>query len=437
MLSTFDLWGGLECTLNRVHDEYFDQFQLAGHYQRESLLKRFQELKFSAFRFPVLWEKYGALSSDDPEWQFATSELEYLRLQQITPIVGLVHHGSGPKHASIETPGFASELAGYARQVACRFPWVEWYTPVNEPLTTARFCGLYGHWFPHEASDRSFVTILMNECRATILAMKAIREINPGARLLQTEDLGKTYSTSPLAAQADFENVRRFLSLDLLCGKVTACHPLWHYLLQGGATVADLMFFQEHACPPDQIGFNYYITSERFLDHNLQHYPAHTLGGNGRQHYADVEAIRVNLAEPSGLYPLLKEAWKRYDLPLAITEVHLNSSPSEQLRWVQYISEAVERLQQEGADIRAITLWALTGAYGWDKLLADPQKGTYESGLLDLREGDLGETEFKKLLLGVLHSTASGQPCHPGWWEQPGRIAYSTGTDTPFLSSCV
>lgn len=433
MISSIDLWGGLECTLNRVHDKYFDQLQLAGHYERESLLEHFQELKFSAFRFPVLWEKYGTLSPDDSEWQFPTRELEYLRHQQIVPIVGLVHHGSGPKHASIETPDFARELASYARKVARRFPWVEWYTPVNEPLTTARFCGLYGHWFPHGFSDRSFVTILMNECRATILAMKAIREINPRARLLQTEDLGKTYSTLPLAAQADFENVRRFLSLDLLCGKVNIAHPLWHYLLQAGATVKELMFFQEHACPPDQIGFNYYVTSERFLDHNLQHYPAHTLGGNGRQHYADVEAVRVNLTEPSGLYPLLNEAWKRYDLPLAITEVHLNSSSAEQLTWVQYIGETVERLRQEGADIRAITLWALTGAYGWDKLLADPVTGTYESGLLDLSAGNLEETDYKKLLLGALQSTASGTQRHPGWWEQPGRIAYSSGADTSLL----
>ena len=25
-----------------------------------------------------------------------------------------------------------------------RYPWIDAYTPVNEPLTTARFSGLYG-----------------------------------------------------------------------------------------------------------------------------------------------------------------------------------------------------------------------------------------------------------------------------------------------------
>jgi dTDP-4-dehydrorhamnose reductase len=36
----------------------------------------------------------------------------------------------------------------FARAVAQRYPWVDSYTPVNEPLTTARFSGMYGHWYP-------------------------------------------------------------------------------------------------------------------------------------------------------------------------------------------------------------------------------------------------------------------------------------------------
>ena len=40
-------------------------------------------------------------------------------------------------------------LAQHAENVARRYPWLEMFTPVNEPLTTARFSGLYGHWYPH------------------------------------------------------------------------------------------------------------------------------------------------------------------------------------------------------------------------------------------------------------------------------------------------
>jgi hypothetical protein len=47
---------------------------------------------------------------------------------------------------------------------------------------------------------------------------RAIREVTPGARLVQTEDMGAVFSTPALEYQATFENHRRWLSLDLLCG---------------------------------------------------------------------------------------------------------------------------------------------------------------------------------------------------------------------------
>ena len=59
-------------------------------------------------------------------------------------MVGLVHHGCGPRYATFDTPVFERELPRYARRVAERYPWILDYTPVNEPLTTARFAGMYG-----------------------------------------------------------------------------------------------------------------------------------------------------------------------------------------------------------------------------------------------------------------------------------------------------
>ena len=60
-----------------------------------------------------------------------------------------MHHGSGPAYTDLKDPDFPNKLAKYAKAVAKKFPWLEYYTPVNEPLTTARFSGLYGLWYPH------------------------------------------------------------------------------------------------------------------------------------------------------------------------------------------------------------------------------------------------------------------------------------------------
>ena len=190
-------------------------------------------------------------------------------LHGISPVLGLLHHGSGPQFTSLLDHEFPSYLARYAALVARRYPWVHSYTPVNEPLTTARFSGLYGHWYPHGKDDSVFVRCLINQCRGIVLAMRAMREVNPAARLIQTEDLGFISSTPLLQYQADFENERRWLSLDLLRGAVNRTHPLWRYLLDSGASEAELARFEEEPCPPDILGFNYYLTSQRFLHEKI------------------------------------------------------------------------------------------------------------------------------------------------------------------------
>src|SRR5690606_14223970 len=137
-------------------------------------------------------------------------KLDFLNNKGIDVIAGLVHHGSGPSYVNLLDDSLVSGLEKYAKNVATQFPWINYYTPINEPLTTARFCGLYGFWAPHKNDDKSFLTILLNECKAIVLAMSAIRSVNPSAQLAITEDLGKVHSSSLLKYQADFENKRRW-----------------------------------------------------------------------------------------------------------------------------------------------------------------------------------------------------------------------------------
>src|SRR6185369_7451583 len=123
----------------------------------------------------------------------------------IRPIAGLVHHGSGPAYTSLLDPGFAPGLAAHAAAAARRYPWISEWTPVNEPLTTARFSALYGLWYPHARDERLFWTALVNQIEGVQLAMAEIRKVIPRARLVQTEDLGRTWATARMAQQAAFD----------------------------------------------------------------------------------------------------------------------------------------------------------------------------------------------------------------------------------------
>jgi dTDP-4-dehydrorhamnose reductase len=417
-----ELWGGIECTVNRVGDAYYDQLEVSGHARRPEDLERIAALGVRALRYPVLWERLAPDGPERADWTWADERLGRLRALGVTPIVGLVHHGSGPRRTGLVDGAFPEGLAAFARAVAERYPWVDAYTPVNEPLTTARFSGLYGHWYPHGRDELTFARAFLTQCRAVVLAMRAIRQVTPRARLVQTEDLGKTYATRPLAHQADFENERRWLTWDLLGGRVRRGHRMWHHLTWAGIPEAELAWFEAHACPPDVVGVNHYVTSERLLDHRTDRYPPATHGGNGRQRYADVEAVRALAACPAGPAALLREAWERYGLPVAVTEAHLAGTREEQLRWLLDVWRGAQEARQAGARVLAVTAWSLLGACDWDSLVTRPA-GHYEPGAFDLRGPRPRPTALARLL-PVL--AMGGVPSHPvldspGWWRRPDK----------------
>lgn len=420
-----EFWGGIECSHVRVGDSYSDQLTRSGHWQRPADLDLLADLGLRTLRYPVLWEHAAPEHPDQQDWAWADERLPRLRALGINPIVGLVHHGSGPRYTALHHDNFAAGLARHAAAVARRYPWATDYTPVNEPLTTARFSGLYGVWYPHATDDRVFVRALLNQLEATRLSMKAIREVNPAARLVQTEDLGQVHSSAELAYQAEFENHRRWLSFDLLCGRVTPEHPLWNYLLRHGADEAELLGWLDDPCPPDVLGINHYLTSERFLDDALEYYPDHCVSGNGRHTYADVEIIRVAGLEPVGIANLLGQTWRRYQRPLAVTEAHLGCTREEQVRWLWHVWQQAHEARRGGADVRAVTAWALLGSFDWNSLLTR-DAGHYEPGAFDVRSGQPRPTLLGQLAGALARGQRFEHPvlAGPGWWQRSFRACH-------------
>jgi dTDP-4-dehydrorhamnose reductase len=338
----------------------------------------------------------------------------------------LLHHGSGPRYTSLIDPEFPAKLARFAAAVAQRYPWIDMYTPVNEPLTTARFGALYGHWYPHATDEQTFTTALLNEIRGTIFAMRAIRWINPRAQLVQTEDLGRTFSTPQLRDQAQFENERRWITWDLLAGRVRPGTRMWHHLLWAGLRPNDLEFFLSEPCAADFIGINYYVTSERYLDHKIDMYPPELHGGNGRERYADDAAVRAREEGLAGAQLAITEAFDRYRTPIALTEVHLGCTIDEQLRWADEMWNAAQAARDLGADVRAVTAWALLGSFDWDSLVTR-RRNHYEPGAFNL---SLGQTQLTEL--GAFWSArARAEEFHhpalntPGWWRRPERLRFA------------
>ncbi|HEX8448369.1 MAG TPA: sugar nucleotide-binding protein, partial [Allosphingosinicella sp.] len=201
-------------------------------------------------------------------------------------------------------------------------------------------------------------------------------------------------------------------------------HPFFGYLRGAGVGYSALDRLATGEARPDILGINHYLTSERFLDHRMHLYPAHFHGGNGRDRYADAEAVRVKrLEDDTGFAPRLREAWDRYKIPIAITEVHHGCHRDEQLRWFAEVWETAGQLRGEGIDLRAVTIWSMFGNVDWRFLLTQ-RNGFYDTGAFDARSGTPRPTVIAQAAKAYSKGETFDHPAldSPGWWRRPPRL---------------
>ncbi len=141
------------------------------------------------------------------------------------------------------------------------------WTPINEPLTTARFATLYGVWFPNLRDDRAFGRAMVNQTLAQQAAMRRIRRVIPAAEFVLTEDLQRFSAGDPgVAEYVDFLRERVYLSAELVAGRVGDDHPLATFLAQRcNVDALELAMMQRDATIPDLVAFNHYPHSERYV----------------------------------------------------------------------------------------------------------------------------------------------------------------------------
>jgi dTDP-4-dehydrorhamnose reductase len=413
-----EVWAGFECARVRVGDRIVDELELTGHDRRPRDLDRLAQAGIRAVRYPVLWERQRSAGGEiDLRWSDA--RLGRLRALGIAPIVTLLHHGTG-MWGEILDDAFPAAFGAYAGTLARRYPWVRDWLPINEILTNARFCGLYGHWQPHGRDRATFAHVLANQLRAYREAARAIRAVIPDARIGVAEDLGTTTSTPELAHQATSDRARRWLVLDVLTGRGPE-EPVWRWLREdprGAAAVLDLVGDPE---PPDLIGINRYLTSDRFLDHRRSRYPRAYWGGNGSEAYADIEMVRVAADGMPDWASVIAGVWGRYRRPVALTEVHLAGTAAERVAWWIDAWDGAVAAASTGIPVRGVTSWAAVGSWDWPSLLCRPV-GLYEAGIWRQTPRGVRRTA----LFDAIARTAAGERLtpKPGWWKAPERLLY-------------
>jgi beta-glucosidase len=330
-----------------------DEYELTGHYERwEEDLRLIGELGVPAARYGVPWHRIEP-ERDRWEWDFADRTLGRLLELGVDPIVDLVHYGLPPwLEGAYSHPDYPERVAEYAGRLAERFKGrIHWYTPLNEPRITAWYCGRLGWWPPFLRGWRGFVTVMLAVCRGIVRTVETLQTVDPEIvpAHVDATDLFETADPS-LDEEARRRQEIVFLALDLISGRIGEGHALYAWLLENGATDADLAWFGEHAVELPVIGLNMYpmFTQKRML---------RDAAGRLR--------IRMPYARGDLVTRLGRLYHERYGAPLFISETASLGPVRRRRAWLEASVAATKALRQEGIPVFGYTWWPLFALVAW------------------------------------------------------------------------
>ena len=358
-----------------------DQMESCGHYRYWRT--DFDLLEDMGIRFlrygPPLHTTFLGVGKYD--WEFADVTFADLKRRDVVPIVDLCHFGVPDWLGDFQNPDFPDLFAGYAKDFALRFPWVQLYTPVNEMFICALFSAKYGWWNEQGTTDNTFVRALNNLVKANVLAMRSILEVRPDAIFIQSESSEYFHAENPQAIKpAEIMNSMRFLSLDLNYGH-RVDSEMYEYLMDSGMTKEEYHFFLgnslRHHCI---LGNDYYWTNE------------HRVAADGHTRAA---------GEIFGYSEITRQYYDRYRLPVMHTETNIVEGPNgdEAVNWLWKEWANVLRVRNAGVPTVGFTWYSLTDQTDWDTALREKNNRVHPVGLYDLnREIRAVGRSYKQLI---------------------------------------
>jgi beta-glucosidase len=354
---TFSWIGGIEDTCVYPPEGFgmrsLDEYDLTEHSLNwKSDLRSVRDLGGTSIRYGVNWPLVHT-APDEFDWTVLDERLPYAVSELgLGVIADLVHYGTPTWLAeSFADPGYPDAVARFAGAFAARYRGlVDHITPLNEPLTTASFCGLRGVWPPALVGWEGWTTVVLGIVTGISRSIAAIREANPHAVIVHVE-AATLYQTiaSDLKDHASELASLGMLPTDLLLGRVDSSHEMYEWLVSNGATPLQLDSLRWDVPEIDLLGVNYYPDlSPRTLTR---------LDG-------EVSQVATNLGE-SGLATSLTRFAERYGLPLLITETSIEGDDSVRTAWLDASVHCVQELRAAGMDLRGYTWWPIMDFVDW------------------------------------------------------------------------
>lgn len=388
---------GIECSYPTIVDDNgkvrrVDQLASTFHYRRwrdDLRLVRALGLRYLRYGPPSYAMHLGP---DRYDWSFADEVFAEMRQLDVEPIADLCHFGVPDWVGDFQNPDWPALFAAFAGAFARRYPWVRFYTPVNEIYVCAKLSALNGVWNERRRSERAFVAALTHLCRANLLATGAILAVRADAIVIQSESAEYFHPACQDEAgrrAASFENQRRFLPFDLLYA-----HPVRDdvraYLREQGMTdEAYAWFMGQRLAERSVMGNDYYQRNEQMVLSGGEIRPA---------------------GEVFGWLEITRQYYERYRRPVMHTEtntIERGADAGPRWLWKQFLS--VLHLREQGVPVIGFTWYSLQDQVDWDIGLASVRGLVNPVGLFDLDRRPRPVAHAYRRLLGEF----AGLPAFP------------------------
>ncbi len=382
---------GIECSAPLIAGGLRrDELVLTGHRDRvEEDLDLVVAMGITHLRYGIPFHVVAA-DPDALDWTWTDGALAAIRERPIEPIVDLVHFGVPGDLWGIGDPRLIERYRTYVHAFVERYPWVRWYTPVNEPFITAQHSAKMGWWNEQRASGPAFVKALLNVAACAVIGGRIIREHRPDAILVQSDACESLRPAVPAAtALARHRDEVRLLGFDLVYGKEPSAE-MRSWLLAQGAAPAQLDWFREHGTPEGAIvGLDYYRNNERLV-------------------LADGTEIAD---ERRGFGALGRRCFERYGRPVMLAETNNRSELA--VGWLEETWNDTAALAASGVPVAGYCWYSLTDQVDWDTCLREPNGTVNSLGLVDL-------DRVRRPVAGL--------------YERLARATAATGTAEPIVS---
>lgn len=371
---------GIECSYPTIENGKLrrDLLEECGHYERfEEDLNLIKELGLKVVRYGLPYYRIN-FAPGKYDWEFADLAMRKIQELELTPVLDLMHFGVPDWIGNYQNPELPVRFADYAARVAERYPWVRFYTPVNEIYVTARISAKEGVWNEQLKSDRAFVTAIKHAVAASILATHEIAKRRNDCIIIQAESAEYLHEAHAVVSEETrLFNKRRLIALDLLYA-----HPpdadIYRYLLDNGLTREEYDWFMAGEPPGFQImGNDYYGRNERIR----------LPDGS----FAIAEDVL-------GWYQITHEYYRRYRKPVMHTETNVfEAEDAPTWLWKQWFN--ILRMRADGVPVLGFTWYSLIDQVDWDIELAEKRGNINACGLFDLNRNPRPVAEAYRQLL--------------------------------------